>query len=173
MSLEPISVTEQKRRADVLNSIEGIYYVYPISFSKINLEEELDKDIEDFEKMRGCKVVDREKYVKYLHLHGEDKVSISGFISSYHVTETEAMKYAIQNVGDINEAGCYNYCAVVRAPVGHTYYNTSQNPDEDIILLKYNRKRDVYEILEGSEEEYEVIKYHVWGMYFDTERLPW
>lgn len=173
MSTKTVSVTEQKRRASVLNDIDSIYYVYPISFEKVDLEKTLDENIETFEKIHGCKVIDRDKYLKYLHMYGEDKVSISGFISSFHVKEGEAMRYAIENVGDINEAGCYNYCAVVRAPIGYSYYNTEQRLEEDIKILQYNRDTDKYETLDKSAKEYDVIAYHVWGMYYNTDRLSW
>lgn len=173
MNVNSINVTELRRRAEVLNGIDSIYYVYPLSFKKVDLEKELDDNIKDFEKMHGCKVVDKDKYVKYLHVYGKDKVSISGFISSFHIKEAEAMQFAIENGGDINEAGSYNYCAIVKAPVRCIYYNTSQNPDNDITILKYNPDINKYQTLNKKAEEYEVILHHVWGMYFDTKKLPW
>ena len=142
-----------------------IYYVAAIDIAEITAND-LKKEYE-IHKIRYNKTEDDLSYKKFLQFMASwkhDKYSVSSFISSYHLTKEEALEYAINNIGDINEAGAYPYAGVVQAPVVCSYYNTEQNPNEDFIILKYNFEIRKYEIIDSTCPEYKYILQHLWGM---------
>lgn len=105
-----------------------------------------------------------EKYEKFIKDWKEDKYSFSSFQSSFHTSRKEAIEYVTKNIADINEAGCYNYAAVVSAPIGLAYYNTGVNPEKDIKLFKYNRETDSYVPMDKKEDGFRQLRDHAWGM---------
>lgn len=138
-----------------------IYYVSAIYADKLT-EEDLKKKYE-IHKLKYNKDITYEKFLDFLKDFKEDEYNIGSFISSYHLTKEEAIEYATKNIGDINEAGCYQYAGVSKAPTGLSYYNSGQNPKEDFIIYKYNREKDEYEELDKKEKEYDLILHHLWG----------
>ena len=144
-----------------------IYYVLAIDFEKKN-EDILKENYESFVKRYKCEGYTYEDYLNKLELEGNKDFSISSFISSYHLNKDRAIEYATNNIGDINEAGSYNYVAVVSAPIDISYYNSNQNKDKDFELFKYDKENDVYVPLDKNSWEYLPIIYHCWGMYFSS-----
>lgn len=141
-----------------------IFYVSAISLEKIT-EENLKKKYEIY-KIKYDKNISYERYIQMAKSWGETKYNIDSFISSYHTSEEEATEYAVENIGDINEAGCYEYVGITDAPIGVSYYNTYINSEKDIRIFKYDREKDKYNpfLKEDDPEIYEYIKYHLWGM---------
>ena len=149
---------------------EKIYIVMPILL-KEKTKEDLEKEYRHFLFKLNLKEEEHsfEKFISKNLSKGEKKFYINSFISSYHLTLEKAKLYAQQNVGDINEAGCYNYVCVCTADTDCTYYNTYQNLNEDFIVYKFDFVTDEYVPVEETEENKEiltVIKYHAWGMYY-------
>ena len=140
---------------------DKIYYVEAISLQEKS-QEMLKKEYE-IHKIKYKEDITYEQFIKFLKDWHDYQYSIDSFISSYHVTLEEAKEYAKNNVGDINEAGCYNYCAVISAPIGISYYNTEQIK-EDFIIYKYNNVSKSYEELSSTEKEYNKLIEHVWQM---------
>ena len=103
-----------------------------------------------------------EDYVNYLKRWNNDKYSINGFISSYHLDEERAVSYVENNIGDINEAGVYDYAAVSAIVVDAAYYNSEQDIEKDITIYKYNHETDKYEKLTNAPELIHLKKY-IWN----------
>lgn len=143
--------------------MENIYYVQAISLQELT-EELLNKEYEIHKIKYNQPKLTKEQFLKFMEDWHQSKYDIDSFISSYHETLEEAKEYAQRNIGDINEAGCYNYAAVCKAPLGLTYYNTGQNAKEDFILYKYDRESHSYKELAKDVPEYKSLLEHVWGM---------
>ncbi len=148
--------------------MDSVYLVYAASIKKL-AEEDLRKKYEKAKIDHGPKW-EYENYINYLKEWGEDEYNINKWISSVHTNKKEAIDYAVENYGDINEAGCYNYTAVMKADCGCTYFETHINPIKDIELFKYNRELDKYEKMNGDEPEYMPFLYNIWGMAYNKDR---
>ena len=143
---------------------ECIYYVSAISLNK-NTEEDVKRMYEIHKIKYNKPNLSFEDFVKFMSNWEKTDYSIDSFISSYHTSLGEALFYAINNAGDINEAGCYNYVGVVRAKVGYTYYDSNINSTEDIFVGRYNRESDEYELIGVEDELYEVLIQHLYGYF--------
>lgn len=139
---------------------KSIYYVSAISLHKLT-EKDLRLKYEIY-KLKFNREFPYEKYLANLKTFKEDKYNISDFISSYHDTKEEAIEYVVENIGDINEAGSYEYASVSKAELGRCYFN-SCNSITDYILYKYNHDIDKYEELDKNSEEYSDLSHYVWG----------
>lgn len=106
-----------------------------------------------------------EEFLNFQRGYKKDKWNIGGFDSSYHTTKEEAIKFITENIGDINEAGCYNYASVSPIPMGCAYYNSRMNKN-DIVLFKWNKGTHRYEIFNKTTENSELYNgliSYVWG----------
>ena len=133
--------------------MENIYYVEALAVEE-KTETDLIKEYEIY-KIKYEREITYEKFLETKKNWHEDKYYIEGFTSSYHETLEEAKEYVIENIGDINEAGSYEYAAVVEAPLSVSYYNSYQTK-KSFILYKYNHDKNKYEEIPQTEE---VCKY--------------
>ena len=141
--------------------MDKFYCVSAISLTKIT-EEKL-KEMYEIHKIKYKKEISFEHFLKFQKDFKEDKYLIDSFVSSYHSEKEKAIQYAVNNIGDINEAGCYNYAGVSTLYTDIAYYNTEQNPKEDFIIYKYCREDNMYHELDKSAPEYKYILSHLWG----------
>lgn len=150
--------------------MEKIWYVEAIGAEKVT-EEKLRKDFE-IAKIKhnwDSSKVDFEEFKRLKHSWGEDLYYFDRWISSFHKTKEDAIEFATQNIGDINEAGAYNYVAVVGAPMDSTYYNTYIKY-EDVLIYKYDRESDRYVQIDKTEEIFKPLHYAICGIAY-TENL--
>ena len=149
--------------------MDKIYYVEAYSIEEID-EEYIKKSLEMERVKHGPNwKMSLDEYKKFLHSWGKDKYTFSGEIISFHETKEEAIEAAVNNYGDINEAGCFEYAAVVGAPLGTAYYETSVNPKEDIFVFKFNHDIGKYEEISKDNELYVRFKYAAWHMGYNEE----
>lgn len=80
------------------------------------------------------------------------KYEIESFTAAYLNSMGEAIEFAKENPGDINEGGCNNYLVIYSRPVKYIYPETAE---PKLVLLKYMPKEDKYVIIE--EDNYEDI----------------
>ena len=107
-----------------------IYYVSAISLEEIT--EEKMKHLYEIHKVKYNKPnLSYEDFIEFKKSWKEDEYIIDSFISSYHLSKEEAIQYAIENIGDINECGSYPYAGVSTAYIGHAYHNACQNKNND------------------------------------------
>jgi len=147
-----------------LSSIEDIYMVYPVNICE-KTNEMLIKEYKIY-LIKTNKTEEEysfEQFCNYLENWKQKKYSIDYFISSFHVDIEEAKKYVINNIGDINEAGCYEYACISKAPIGVSYYNSEQNVNTDFIVYKYNPEKKEYIELERDNEIFKEIAKYIWG----------
>lgn len=145
----------------MIQKMSNIYIVNAISVTEYK-----EEDLKRKHTAHNClneRQLTYEEYLKFLKNWKEDTYSISSFISSFHLEYEKAKEYAENNLGDINEAGCYNYAAIIKAPMDCFYYNSYQNPKTDFELYKYNSETKKYELLDKSAKEYNYIINHLWG----------
>ena len=98
-----------------------------------------------------------EDYLNFLKGWKDDKYLTDSFISSYHTKRNDAIKCVTENIGDINEAGSYNYAAILPVPL-NTVYPESNVSYDDVKFFKFNRESEKYEeITDKSIPEYETL----------------
>ena len=147
--------------------MEKIWYVEAIEARKVT-EESLKKDFEVAKIRHNWKPdADFESFKNFKHSWGEDLYYFDREITSFHKTREDAIEYATQNIGDINDGGVYNYVAVVGAPINSVYYNTYIKY-EDVIIYKYDRESDLYIQIDKTEEIFKPMLYNICGIAYTS-----
>lgn len=141
--------------------MEKIYITHAISLEN-KTEESLKKEYE-IKCLKYNKKFDWNCFLKILKQTYEDKYSIGGFISGFYNKKEEATYAIVNNIGDINEAGCYPYAAVCTADIGVAYYDSYQNIETDFDIYEYNFDSKKYEPLNKEADEYKAILHYIWG----------
>lgn len=72
------------------------------------------------------------------------------FEAGYFLDEEIAIKYAKENMADINESGSYPYIAIVPRVINCMYPDSH---DEKITVLHYIRDLDKYKIITADKDE--------------------
>lgn len=138
-----------------------IYEIKAVSLTE-RTEDDIQKELESFNILHG-KNIDMEKFKKFLGDFHRLKYDTSSFPVSFHTDHEEARVYARENIGDFNEAGCYNYAVICRNITGRAYYNSYQDPGEDFEVLKFDREKGQYLPLPKDASEYWKVLEEAWG----------
>lgn len=123
-----------------------IYLLYAISIHK-NTEDDIKRNM-DAENIRLNTKMDIDYYKDFLKSFHELNYETSDCVIGYFDNKETAVEYAINNAGDMNEAGCYNYAIVCQRNLNRLYPDLET---EDMAIFEYNHDTDKYVEIYNSE----------------------
>lgn len=118
-----------------------IYILYDVCTHKIT-EKDLKIEFASYEKKFPGRTF--EQFLRFKKDWKQDKYSFGIEEQGYFLDEETAIDYAINNIGDLNEAGAYPYVVISSRPLNVVYPNTRSNTHK---LFLFNRKIDKYELI--------------------------
>ena len=139
---------------DKINSLKYLYIVYAISVQNKTddiLKREYECDL--IKHNRSREKFTYERFLQLLDSWGLRRYNISTSEMSFHYKYKDAELCVVNNVCDINEAGCYPYAAIVRVPIGATYFETYIKED-DVEIYKYHHDIDKYRPFSLDDDKY-------------------
>lgn len=116
-----------------------IYILYDVCAHKLT-KKDLEIEFASYEKRFPGRTF--EQFLRFKKDWKQDKYSFGLEEQGYFLDEETAIDYAINNIGDLNEAGAYPYIVISSMPLNVVYPNTNPNTHK---LFLYNRERDEYE----------------------------
>lgn len=116
-----------------------IYILYDVCAHKLT-KKDLEIEFASYEKRFPGRTF--EQFLRFKKDWKQDKYSFGLEEQGYFLDEETAIDYAINNIGDLNEAGAYPYIVISSMPLNVVYPNTNPNTHK---LFLYNREKDKYE----------------------------
>ena len=127
-----------------------LYIVTTVSL-KSRTEDDIKKEYEIYKiKYPVWKVKSYENFCDYLNSWNLYNYTISQEDNSYYFNLNEAKEMVINNIGDINDGGIYNYVLIKKVPARRVYANTNI---EEYYLFKFNKNTRVYKEISINDSD--------------------
>lgn len=127
-------------------------YILSILSVKQKTEEMLKKELE-IHNLKYNKNLTMDKYINFINSfnpYASKYTDSYGEPNAYFFNLSDAIYAAEHNLGDINEAGVYNYITIVALPIGQMYAHIEPS---EFYVFKYNEKEDGYIQITNNDDE--------------------
>lgn len=142
---------EIKQKVEKISHQSSIYILYLVDINKVT-DESLRIGFASYHAQYPNRTFD--DYVRFKQNWDEDKYSYIIEPQGYFIDEDEAVKYAEENVGDINEAGSYPYVIIASMPLNRVYPMCNERTFR---LFKFDELTDKYVEIHWTDDEGTVI----------------
>lgn len=145
-------------------------YVLSILSIKQKTEDMLKKELE-IHNLKYNQNLTMDKYIDFINNfnpYASKYTDSCGEQNAYFLNASDAIYAAEHNLGDVNEAGVYNYITIVALPIGQMYAH--MEPSE-FYVFKYNEKDGGYNQITNTDDEiYKFLERSHYATYLTKEK---